>query len=367
MFKRRAKLLLTCMAICAIVVGLIAFPVETSTAARDSLALCGRILIPSLFPFFVVSALVIESGIAGYIGRLVERFMRPVFRVCGAGSAALALGLIGGYPIGATCAIDLYEKRLCSKSEAERLLAFCNNSGPAFILGAVGIGIFKNAVLGILLYLIHVVATLIVGVLFRFYQYHEKPNTTPLRSSGAKSFSSAFPKAIRTGLTSTLNVCAFVIFFAVLLRILIVFRIIPILALPFGSYSYLAEKIFIGSIEVTTGLTMLGESGAPLATRFILTAFLLGWAGISIHCQVLSFLGESGLSLKTYIIGKLLHSILSAFLAYFVTKIPSVFPSTLSCMASSQTQPTAISWWISIIFFVFLIILIKKHWKIRRQ
>ena len=117
---------------------LMLYPQESMQAARDGLTLCGNVIIPSLFPFFVLSSLVVELGLAGYLGRMLEGVMRPLFNVSGVCASAFALGFVGGYPVGARTAIDLYQKGMCTRTEAERLLAFCNNSGPAFILGVVG-------------------------------------------------------------------------------------------------------------------------------------------------------------------------------------------------------------------------------------
>ena len=125
------------------IVGLVIYPNDTMTAAKDGLSLCFNIILPSLFPFFVLSSLLVELGFARYLGKFLEGLMRPLFNVSGACSLAFALGFIGGYPTGAKTAIAIYEKGLCTKTEGERLLSFCNNSGPAFILGVVGAGVFS--------------------------------------------------------------------------------------------------------------------------------------------------------------------------------------------------------------------------------
>ena len=131
---------------------LILWPDQAMEAMRDGLKLCGNVILPSLFPFFVLSSLVVELGMSRYLGKLLEPVMAPLFRVNGNCAAALALGFVGGYPVGARTAIELYEQDQCSRTEAERMLAFCNNSGPAFILGVVGAGVFGSGTAGLLLY-----------------------------------------------------------------------------------------------------------------------------------------------------------------------------------------------------------------------
>ena len=114
--KRRVLEVAAGLAIFLAMIGLIAFPDDTVTAAKDGLSLCFNIIVPSLFPFFVLSALLVELGFARYLGRFLEKVMRPLFNVSGECSLAFALGFIGGYPTGAKTAIAIYQKGLCTRT-----------------------------------------------------------------------------------------------------------------------------------------------------------------------------------------------------------------------------------------------------------
>ena len=137
--KRQYRELLLALGLLCAALALVLWPGEAMGAMRDGLKLCGNVIVPSLFPFFVLSSLVVELGMSRYLGRLFQPVMAPLFRVNGACASALALGFVGGYPVGARTAISLYQSGQCSKTEAERLLAFCNNSGPAFIFGVLSL------------------------------------------------------------------------------------------------------------------------------------------------------------------------------------------------------------------------------------
>ena len=316
-------------------------------AMRDGITLCGNVILPSLFPFFVLSSLVVELGMSRYLGKLLEPVMAPLFRVNGSCAAALALGFVGGYPVGARTAIQIYEAGQCSRTEAERMLAFCNNSGPAFILGAVGAGVFGSGVAGLLLYLTHLLASLMVGILFRFYKPHEGPRAR--RSRGAEfqsvSFSKAFTKSVTGALQSTLNISAFILFFTVFLRILAhagilttAANLLSALLAPLGMDQTWAERLLTGLVEVSSGVSSLTDG--PLSGRLSMAAFMLGWAGVSVHCQVLAFLGDSGLSIRTYITGKLLHGGISALLARLLFRaVPLSSPA--SFYLAEQTEAIA--------------------------
>jgi len=330
--KQQVRDLFLGLALLCATLALMLDPAASMQAARDGLTLCYNVIIPSLFPFFVLSSLVVELGLAGYLGRLLEGVMRPLFNVSGACASAFALGFIGGYPVGAKTAINLYEKGMCTKTEAERLLAFCNNSGPAFILGVVGAGVFASSRVGVLLYLAHAAASACIGMLFRFYKAApggKRAQPRPRPQFQAQRFSTAFTGSIRGAFLSTLNICAFVVFFTVVIRLLFLSGLLPGLArllgtllAPLGLTQAWAERLLTGVIELSSGVWTLSEGGA-LAGRLSMAAFMLGWAGLSVHCQVLSFIGGSGLSVRTYLIGKLLHGGLSAL---FVAGLVRIFP-----------------------------------------
>lgn len=318
------------LALLCATLSLMLYPQDSMSAAREGLMLCYNVIIPSLFPFFVLSALVVDLGLAGYIGRALEGFMRPLFNVPGACASAFVLGFVGGYPVGARTALSLYQKGMCTKTEAERLLSFCNNSGPAFILGVVGAGVFTSSRVGVLLYLAHAAASICVGLFFRFYRRGKKGREARVSPKfEAERFTTAFTGAVKNSFLSTLNICAFVVFFTVVIRLLFLSGALPALARllgvllsPLGFTQEWAERLLTGAIELSSGVWTLSGAGG-MAGRMSMAAFMLGWAGLSVHCQVLSFLGGSGLSVRTYIAGKFLHGGLAAL---FTALLVRLFP-----------------------------------------
>lgn len=359
---------------------LVLWPEQSMDAMRDGISLCGNVILPSLFPFFVLSSLVVELGMSRYLGKLLEPVMAPLFRVNGSCAAALALGFVGGYPVGARTAIQLYENGQCSRTEAERMLAFCNNSGPAFILGVVGAGVFGSGRVGLLLYLIHLLASLLVGVLFRFYKPGDGPQTR--RRGGpqfqAASFSRAFTKSVTGAMGSTLNICAFVLFFTVFLRILAhagilrtVGGLLSALLAPLGMDQTWAERLLTGLVEVSSGVSSLTDGS--LSGRLSMAAFMLGWAGVSVHCQVLAFLGDSGLSVRTYLTGKLLHGGLSALLVGLLFRVvPLDAPASFYLaeqaeaiagldFSSALTLSAAVSWGVWLAFLALTVWAVQKN------
>lgn len=241
--------------------------------------------------------------------------MRYAFRLPGSCASALVLGLIGGYPTGAKTAVELYRSGLCSRDEAQRLLSFCNNCGPAFLFGVVGCGIFRHPRYGLLLTGIHYAAALLTGLVtnrcahipLRRQRSHLTP-PTPLAA--------AFVESVAGALRAMLDLCSFVLCFGAITKLL------SLSGLPRRAANFLlpfltpqtGENFLLGLLEMTHGVT--APSAEMLPIRLILTAGLLGWGGVSVHCQVLSLLRDTNLSAAPYLKGKALHGALSMLLMW---------------------------------------------------
>ena len=229
---------------------LLLLPEVSAQAARDTMLLCAQTLIPSLFPFFVLSSLLIACGASELLSALLSPLMRPLFGLSGAGAA---------------------------------------------------------------LYLIHVAAALCAGLLTCRALPPAPHGTYPHKSAKAQHLSTAFPAAVQNALTGCLNVSAFVVFFTVLARLLLHF-------LPEAFASSLPCALLLGLLELTSGVLALPCSRAG----FLSCAALLGWGGLSVHCQTLSVLAASPLSARYYLRGKALQALLSLLLA--LPALPFLFP-----------------------------------------
>ncbi len=168
---------------------------------------------------------------------------------------------------------------------------------------------FGSSKVGLLLYLAHAAASVCVGILFRFYKSggSKRDRERPAPRFQAQRFTAAFTGSIKNSFLSTLNICAFVVFFTVVIRLLFLSGCLPgvpgcwVCSFPLGFTQEWAERLLTGALEISSGVWTLAGAGA-LAGRLSMAAFMLGWAGISVHCQVLSFIGGSGLSVRTYLL-----------------------------------------------------------------
>ena len=283
--------------------GLLRYPAESAAAAREGLALCLETVLPSLFPFFVLSSLLVQSDAPRLLSRALARFMYPLFGVSGAGASALVLGLLGGYPVGARTVAALYERGGIGREEAEQLLAFCNNSGPGFFLGVCGASVFGSVRAGAYLYLIHVGAALLTGVLLRRDLALPREKTVSKRNAPF-DLAAALPSAVQSSFAAVGSVSAFVIFFMVLLRLM---TLLPALA----ALPPLPRAAVFGFVEMTNGVNALP------ATRegFVLCAAVMNWGGLSVQAQTRAMLAPGGLSARRCALGKAVQALVGLPLA----------------------------------------------------
>lgn len=288
-----------CLALGALLLWLLADAIAVRSAVEQALELCAQSVIPALFPFLVVTSALLSLGLGELAAPWLAGLMEPLFRVPGAGSAALVLGLVGGYPIGAATAGRLYQEGAVSRQEGERLLTFCNNSNPVFLISVLGVGVFGSVRTGIWLWLIHVLSALLTGLAFRGHgkTAGRRPLTRPA-AFRAVSLPMALVEAVESSLRGMLSVCAFVTFFYVLAR-------------PLAALGGRTGAALVGLVELF--------SLTPLLTAdtwgFILAAGMAGWGGLSVLCQTAAVLEGSGLSARYCLRGKAVQGLLSAVLA----------------------------------------------------
>ena len=317
---------------------LVIFSKTNLSAANNGLVLWSNAIVPVLFPFFVATELLSHTNLTYYLGKILNSLMKPIFNVRGEGSFAFIMGIISGYPIGAKIAANFRENNICSKEECERLLSFTNNSGPLFIIGTVGISMFGNSTIGFLLLITHLLASLSVGFIFRFWKSNVKYSSTKsnsyVNSKDNISWSNLggiIGNSISSAINTILLIGGFVVLFSVIISILQTSELLDILCNCFKPIFNLlnipvdfGNGIISGVLELTNGLNIVcAIPTKKLSINIIIASFPLGLGGISILLQVWSTIAKTDLSIKPYILGKLLHACFSAFYTFVFL---NVFP-----------------------------------------
>lgn len=353
--KHRIKDTVDLLALLLLGILLFAFPEVSSAAAQDGISLCLHLLIPSLFPFFVLSSLLIATGMVQTCVRPLSRFTNPIFGTGSAGTSAFLLGIVGGYPVGARTLSQLVQRGECPQEEALRLSLFCNNCGPAFFIGAAGVGVFGSKTAGFLLLAANFVSALLLAVFLRIWRGKVPSLSSRSSSSSTVSLLTVFPDCVNAAFSSTLSICAYVILFSVLTALVEASGILPCLVqtlsslTPVGSAPGLWRSFLMGLLELSTGTASLqAVSSSPAALP--LAAFLLGWGGFSVHCQSLPFWREANIPAAPYLAAKLTQGILAALITVLAApllplSLPAMAPTTVSLPSPSLLQQEMLALW----------------------
>jgi nucleoside recognition membrane protein YjiH len=287
-------------------ISLLLYPREVIDAARGGLLLWFQTVLPSLLPFVVGMNLLIKLGFLRFIGEVISPVTMKIFGVPGAGGVALITGITSGYPIGAKTVGDLCRAGDVKPEDAQRLLAFCNNAGPLFIVGAVGIGMFGDAKAGYILWAGHVLGALAVGIINRIIckkmggeasnsniLYTATRNYRRFRQENECSMGKILGESVKNAMESLLLVGGLIIFFSV---------VVCILQWP-GALS--------GLFEITGGARAISSQGANTAA-LAMAAGVIGFGGFSVHAQALHFTAGTGVKAVPYLLWKALHGLLAA-------------------------------------------------------
>lgn len=285
MAKKHSNILLF-LPIAALMALLLLRSQVAAAAVRQGLTLCAQSLLPALFPFFVAVSWAVNCGLFHTLRSIGIPTPAAVF----------FLGALGGYPLGARTVGEAYRGDLLTKQEAEHFLACCNNAGPAFILVVVGQNVFHSTAAGLALWGIHLASALVVSLLFCRRQTSRTAPLPPTISPAA-----AFIAAVGSAAEIMVRLSAFVVFFTVVMALL-------------ASFLGTVPPLLAGFLELTVGITSL----TPHRLGFTIAAGMLGWGGVSVHCQAAAVLSDTDLSLRYYLLGKALQGLLSAAAAWWI-------------------------------------------------
>lgn len=341
--KPSLKITLKIISITFIAIGLLIYPTNIADGIRNGISLLGENIIPSLFPFIVLSSYVSGSNATDYIAHRLHKISYKIFSVNAYGFIAFIMGVIGGYPIGAKTTADFLLENKLSEKEARRVMLWCVNPGPAFVITAVGTYMAGSTLSGIILYLSCISSSLLIGLFHSFLCYSSKsePGTAQIKTSPDKHL---FIKAVADGSRSMLSICGWVLVFC------------GVSSITNAITDNKNVAIFLNSLsEVTLGCKTGIEAGLSLP----LICAVLGFGGFAVTAQVSPYLEKCGVSLKAFVAWRLVNGALSAFICTQLTKlfpqaIP-VFSQNVSSVSSdiSYSLPAAI--FLIMMCFVFVL------------
>ncbi len=287
-------------------------PVIANKSIYNAITLCVAKVIPALFPFLVLNELMLNTGLTQAFGDTLGSLFAKLFRISKISSVCFISGCLFGFPLGTKSACSLYENKYITKQEAERLICFCSNTGPSFVMGFVAIILHSQAI-GITIYVSQILSAVVIGLLLK-----RKQNALSESINTSTPFSFAcIPNSITASVIPMLNICSFVCFFWVISssieNILQYFKL--------NNYA----NIFVtGFLEITNGISKLENLGNNNITVF-LCAFFIGWSGLSVILQSINIMTQYKIKCGKFIVCKLLQGVLCGILSVLVCNLLNMY------------------------------------------
>ena len=340
----KMKTILLAAGVALMAISMILLPEESLEASIRGLNMWWGIVFPSLFPFFVISELLIGVGVVTFMGVILEPLMRPLFRVPGVGGFAWAMGMASGFPAGAKLTARLRQEETVDEERSRKVGLIHKFLQPSFYFRGCFSWFFQNPRLGIILALAHYLGNFLVGFTMRFYgeKQLKKEHTKPTGFLLSKALSALHRKrlenkkpigklvgdAVTSSIQTLLMIGGFIILFSVINKLLFDLQITLILAKLIGSVftifhlpSALSVPTIAGLFEITLGNQMTSKvQEASLMHKAIIASFILGFSGFSVQAQVASILAQTDIRFRPFFLARVLHGFVSGVLTFILWK-----------------------------------------------
>ncbi len=251
----------------------------TAMWVSRGLSMCVTRLIPSLFPFMVVSSLFVCFCADAPLLRVLSKPVGALLGISTCGTSALIAGWLCGFPVGAKCACDLFRDGKINRSEYNTLLCITGTPSPAFLIGTVGTSMLGDTRQGVLLYSLSVCISAVMGIFLHLITKKQPLAVANRNSDNNIPFSRALTRAVTESGIGMLNICAFVVFFSAFLGTL------EGILVPLGLPPIYIAGVF-GFFELTSGLSKLASLSGSLVLP--MCGLICGWSGLSVHFQTMS-------------------------------------------------------------------------------
>ncbi|MEG1751528.1 MAG: hypothetical protein RR140_00935 [Clostridia bacterium] len=280
-------------------------PTLYASATLDGITVWANLLLPALFPFFVVSKIITSLNLAMPISALLEPITKKLFKTSGASGYIFFISIFSGYPVGSKVVADFFSNELLLKEEVKRTITFTSNSGPMFVVGSVGVGMLFSQTAGIIILISHIFGAIINGIVFRGKgKFKTKPQTFLQQNQ-----QDIITQSVSNSITSILLVGGFVALSFVLAKMIEMLGIPNLLNKIFCTN--MAGSIFIGLVEMTKGCLLVSDLAVSVGAKISLCCFLISFGGISTAFQAMAFLKNAGIKMGYFLFQKLTHAMFS--------------------------------------------------------
>lgn len=311
-YQRNPSFFLLRVFLLLVFIFMLLFPHQVFVGTCEGLILWAHTVLPTIFPFMVISQLLIESQAFQYITRLFGAFLKSFFHTSKEGSFAIIIGFLCGYPLGSKTIADLYYHHQIDRNEASYLLSFCNNCSPAFIISFLCSQILQNQKLVLPTLLLLLGTPISMSFLFRFFWKTKSIFTNPSHKKPTidlthHSFSKLLEDALFHSIQCIEMIGGYMIVFSIIICMLSTKK-----ALSYDPLHY----ILLPGLEITNGISILNNANICFTKKYPLLIFCASHGGMCSMAQTMSMIHKTDLSIYHYCIEKLATATVASLFAY---------------------------------------------------
>lgn len=294
----------------ALLLYMLLFPKKVLADSLAGLDLWFHTVLPSLLPFMILSNVLIGANVVSQLMRPFSGFFRHVLGLSPEGGYAWLLGLFCGFPMGARLTGDMYRQHRISREEAGYLLTFANQSSPMFLSTYVVLHGLGDSTLTLPVFVIFYASAFLTSLVFRIRsrRFGLPPSKPKKEVPEQTSYGNLLDTSIMNGFEIITRLGGYIILFSILAGI--------VLQLPAPLRT--AAPFLSGLTEITTGIHTISGTTLPLQVKFTAIVCSTAFGGFSTVAQTSCMLNGTGLSIFTYLKGKLVNAAVAGLLCLFV-------------------------------------------------
>lgn len=296
----------------------LSFPTDVMASVTFSISIWKDNLIPSLFPFFLISELLIHYGFVELLGEILKQVMNKFFHLPGEASFVVIGSLISGFPSSSKYINELLTSNHITTEEASYLLKFNHFSNPLFVIGTIGTLLLNNKNIGILILAVHIMSNFIIAFLFRPKINKYKNETSSLRVGINKMHKKRISNNSSFSETLTKSIFKTVQTLILLLGIITTFIIINTIIKRLFCLDAYSSSILSGILEMTGGIKNISSLNIPLNIKASIITFFISFGGLSIHMQVMSILSNTKIQYLPYFFARVIHGLLASSTVFII-------------------------------------------------
>ena len=274
-------------------------------------------IFPSLFPFFILSSLLIKFGLPEFMGNIFSGLMNRLFKISGKSSFIFFMSILSGNPACAKYTRELYLNGLINIYEATKILCFSSFTSPLFILGGLSI-LLNNEEVPFLILICHYLGNVMVGFLIRNYypcKIKEKSSLKKAidemhfkRISNKESFGTIITNSLVESINSLL----------LILGVITICLVLTTIISNNLNLNSTFQSVLNGFIEMTQGIKYISLEAIPLKLKSVLCVMIISFGGISVHLQIMGVLSDINIKYLPFLASRVLASIISSFSLFFL-------------------------------------------------